>query len=87
MYNAIFDDELINSFGLYKERLSQSALIAKMREVTDAEVCMALYWSLTTLQAATARKWLDDKGMKFVIGKDEATELTDAQVLRSIYVR
>ena len=26
MYNAIFDDELINPLGIYKERLSQSAL-------------------------------------------------------------
>src|SRR5690606_37315276 len=26
MYNAIFDDELLNTLGIYKERLSQSAL-------------------------------------------------------------
>ena len=26
MYNAIFDDEYINPMGIYKERLSQSAL-------------------------------------------------------------
>jgi len=26
MYNAIFDDELLNGIGIYKERLSQSAL-------------------------------------------------------------
>ncbi|GAB3332973.1 hypothetical protein GCM10027452_06390 [Micromonospora halotolerans] len=30
MYNAIFDDELINPLGIYKERLSQSALVAEM---------------------------------------------------------
>ncbi|WP_235201282.1 hypothetical protein [Microbacterium sp. CH12i] len=29
MYNAIFDDELLNQTGIYKERLSQSALYAR----------------------------------------------------------
>ena len=33
MYNAIIDDELLNPAGIYKERLSQSALFAKMRTV------------------------------------------------------
>ena len=37
MYNAIFDDELLNPLGIYKERLSQSALYAEMLTVTDAE--------------------------------------------------
>ena len=37
MYNAIIDDELLNPAGIYKERLSQSALVAKMRTVTEAE--------------------------------------------------
>jgi len=67
MYNAIIDDELLNPAGLYKERLSQSALVAAMREVSDEE-------------ARGVRRWLEDRGMKFVIGTDEATELTDAQV-------
>ena len=31
MYNAIIDDELLNPTGIYKERLSQSALYAGMR--------------------------------------------------------
>ena len=31
MYNAIIDDELLNPMGIYKERLSQSALVAEMR--------------------------------------------------------
>ena len=30
MYNAIIDDELLNPLGIYKERLSQSALVAEM---------------------------------------------------------
>ena len=37
MYNAIIDDELMNPLGIYKERLSQSALYAEMRRVPDAE--------------------------------------------------
>ena len=37
MYNAIIDDELLNPSGLFKERLSQSALVAEMRTVTTAE--------------------------------------------------
>jgi hypothetical protein len=69
MYNAIIDDELLNPSGLYKERLSQSALVAAMRTVSDAE-------------AQKVRDWLDARGMKFVTGTDEATELTDAQILQ-----
>ena len=68
MYNAIIDDELLNSLGVYKERLSQSALIAEMQRVTDAE-------------AKAVKKWLDNKGVTFVTGTDEATELTEAQLL------
>ena len=67
MYNAIIDDELLNPLGLYKERLSQSALVAEMRRVTDSE-------------AQAVRGWLDDAGVTFVTGTDEATQLTDAQV-------
>jgi hypothetical protein len=68
MYNAIIDDELINPAGIFKERLSQSALVAKMRTVSDAEA-QAVY------------QWLVAKGVKFDFGKDEATELTLDQVL------
>jgi hypothetical protein len=67
MYNAIIDDELLNPLGVFKERLSQSALVARMRLVTDVE-------------ADTVRGWLNDAGVKFVTGKDEATELTDQQI-------
>jgi hypothetical protein len=67
MYNAIIDDELLNPCGIYKERLSQSALVAAMRAVTDEE-------------AKEARNWLDRQGMTFHTGADEATELTDAQI-------
>ncbi|HET9906216.1 MAG TPA: hypothetical protein VFQ23_06235 [Anaerolineales bacterium] len=71
MYNAIIDDELLNPCGIYKERLSQSALLAEMRLVSDQEV-------------QNARIWLDEKGMTFVVGTDEATELTDAQILEQL---
>jgi len=68
MYNAIIDDELLNPAGIFKERLSQSALVAKMRTVSDAE-------------AKAVYDWLAAKGVKFAFGKDEATELTLNQVL------
>ena len=32
MYNAIIDDEMLNPTGIYKERLSQSALVAGMQQ-------------------------------------------------------
>jgi hypothetical protein len=67
MYNAIIDDELLNPCGIYKERLSQSALLAAMRLVSDEE-------------ADQARAWLDQKGMTFHTGTDEATELTNEQI-------
>jgi len=68
MYNAIIDDELLNASGVYKERLSQSALVAGMRLVSDEE-------------AQKVRTWLDQRGVKFVTGTNEETELTDRQIL------
>jgi hypothetical protein len=68
MYNAIFDDELLNPMGIFKERLSQSALVAEMRLVDDAE-------------ARAAYRWLLEQGMRFRFGPDGATELTEDQVL------
>lgn len=67
MYNAIIDDELLNNTGIYKERLSQSALYAEMLTVTDAE-------------ADAAYEWLTSRGMTFNYGEDPATELTRDQV-------
>ena len=66
MYNAIIEDSLLNATGVFKERLSQSALFAAMRVVTDAE-------------AGRVRAWLDKSGMKFATGPKEETDLTDAQ--------
>ena len=68
MYNAIIPDELLHPVGVFKERLSQSALYAGMLTVTDAE-------------AQEIRSWLDRKGMKFVTGPDPEKDLTDAQIL------
>ena len=68
MYNAIIDDELLNPLGIFKERLSQSALVAEMARVSDDE-------------AQAVRDWLDAAGLTFHTGTDEATELTDAQLL------
>ncbi|HLA83918.1 MAG TPA: fucose isomerase [Thermoguttaceae bacterium] len=68
MYNAIIQDELLNPMGLFKERLSQSALYYETTQVSDRE-------------AQEVRKWYDRAGIKFVTGKNEATELTDAQIL------
>jgi hypothetical protein len=68
MYNAIIDDELLNPLGVYKERLSQSALVARMRTIAASE-------------AQAVRGWLDATGMKFRTGQDEKTQLTDAQIL------
>src|SRR5262245_57262813 len=68
MYNAIIPDELLHPTGVFKERLSQSALFAEMQQVGDAE-------------AQAVRKWLDAKGMKFATGSNPETDLTDEQVL------
>jgi hypothetical protein len=68
MYNAIIDDEHLNPSGLFKERLSQSAIVAEMRTVTTGE-------------ATAAYRWLLDRGMTFHYGSDPATELVEDQVL------
>jgi hypothetical protein len=68
MYNAIIDDELLNPTGIYKERLSQSGLVAGMNRVSDAE-------------AQKVRDWLDRCGMKFKTGPNEEADLTDKQIL------
>lgn len=68
MYNAIIPDELLHRTGVFKERLSQSALYAEMLTVSDAE-------------AQAVRDWLEAKGMKFVTGPNPETDLTDGQIL------
>jgi len=68
MYNAIIEDPLLNPLGVYKERLSQAALVAAMREIPNAE-------------AQKVRDWLDKSGITFRTGPNEETDLTDAQIL------
>ena len=71
MYNAIIPDHLLHKTGLFKERLSQSALFAAMQAVTAARG-----------QAHYA--WLRAHGMRFELGTNEATELTARQVLEGL---
>jgi hypothetical protein len=68
MYNAIIPDQLLHATGVFKERLSQSALYHETMRVGDAE-------------ARDVFRWLEKAGMRFHFGKDEATDLTRAQVL------
>lgn len=68
MYNAIIPDEILHPTGVYKERLSQSALYAKMQTVRDEEA-----WA--------AYEWLRGRGMTFQLGENEETDLTERQVL------
>jgi len=68
MYNAIIPDELLHPTGVFKERLSQSALFAEMQQTSDAE-------------ALAIRQWLDRRGMRFLTGPNPETDLTDDQVL------
>lgn len=67
MYNAIIPDELLFPLGVFKERLSQSALLFAMSEVTDDE-------------ANAVHDWLVERGFTFHFGDDPATELTREQV-------
>ena len=68
MYNAIIPDELLFKTGVYKERLSQSALYYGATQVSDAE-------------AGAVYDWLKAKGMKFHLGTNPDTDLTEAQLL------
>ncbi len=68
MYNAIIPDELLFPCGVYKERLSQSALYYGATQVSETE-------------ARAVFDWLKAKGMKFHLGTNPDTDLTEAQVL------
>ena len=71
MYNAIIDDEMLNPTGIYKERLSQSALLAEMAKVSGEEREEAL-------------RWLEERGMTFHWGDNPAEDLTRDQVLEQM---
>jgi hypothetical protein len=67
MYNAIIPDELINPAGIYKERLSQSALYYETTQVNDEE-------------GGNVRRWMQDRGVKFHTGPNDHEHLTDHQI-------
>lgn len=70
MFNAIVPDHLLHETGIFKERLSQSALYARMQTVSDTE-------------AEATLQWLLDKGMKFQWGEERDSDhaLTRNQTL------
>jgi hypothetical protein len=68
MFNAILPDHLLHRTGVFKERLSQSALYHETMLVADDE-------------GAAARKWMEQRGMRFHTGANHETDLTDEQIL------
>ena len=68
MENAIIPDRLLHATGVFKERLSQSALYHETMRTSEAE-------------ARKVFQWLEKTGMTFHFGRDEATDLTRQQVL------
>ena len=67
MFNAIIPDHLLHPTGVFKERLSQSALYYETTQVADDE-------------ARAVRAWMEARGMKFVTGPNPAEHLTDEQI-------
>ena len=68
MYNALFDDEMLNKIGFYKERMSQSALLHQMSLVTPEE-------------AESVFQWMVTRGLTFKFGSNPTSELTKDQVI------
>jgi hypothetical protein len=68
MFNAIIPDHLLNPTGVFKERLSQSALYAATLEVPERE-------------GRAVFDWIRKAGMRFRFGRNPATDLTRDQVL------
>jgi hypothetical protein len=67
MFNAIIPDHLLNPTGVYKERLSQSALYYESTQVSDQE-------------ADAVRQWMEQRGMTFHTGPRHEVDLTDDQI-------
>jgi L-fucose isomerase-like protein len=67
MFNAIIPDHLLHACGVFKERLSQSALYYETQQVRDEE-------------ADDVRAWLEKEGMTFHTGPNHASDLTDTQI-------
>jgi hypothetical protein len=68
MYNATIPDELLFPLGVYKERLSQSALLAEMKRVSNKE-------------AEEVFQFIEKRGFTFHFGKKHKTDLTKQQVI------
>jgi hypothetical protein len=68
MFNAIVPDHLLNPTGVFKERLSQSSLYYETTQTSDDE-------------ARAVRKWMEDRGAKFLTGPKHEEDLTDDQIL------
>lgn len=68
MFNAIIPDQLLHDVGVFKERLSQSALFYESQQVTSGE-------------ADAVYSWLKKRGMKFHTGSNHDTDLTEEQIL------
>ena len=67
MFNAIIPDHALHACGVFKERLSQSALYHETMQVPNRE-------------ADAVRAWFNRKGMKFHTGPRHERDLTDAQI-------
>jgi hypothetical protein len=68
MFNAIIPDQLLHDTGVFKERLSQSALYYETQQTSTAE-------------AEAVYKWFVDRGMTFHKGNKHETDLTKDQIL------
>ena len=73
MYNAIIPDHLLHPTGVFKERLSQSALYHEATRVNDED-------------ARVCREWLETRGMRFLTGPTEEEHLTDVQILGQLKI-
>ncbi len=67
MFNAIIPDHLLHPTGVYKERMSQSALYYETTQVSDQ-------------QANDVRWWMGERGFIFHTGPNEHEHLTDRQI-------
>ena len=67
MFNAIIPDRLLMPCGVFKERLSQSALYHETTRTPDAE-------------ADAVRDWLTERGMTFHTGPNPDEDLTGGQI-------
>ncbi|MEM9481068.1 MAG: fucose isomerase [Verrucomicrobiota bacterium] len=68
MFNAIIPDQLLHGTGVFKERLSQSALYHEAQQVSDEE-------------ARAVFDWYRNAGFQFHFGPDPDEDLTEEQVI------